>query len=181
LRRAADRTISGTITDSVRRRPVEVAELVFSGDGGSRQLQATGGIFEVELPDGAWKLTVSAPGHLPESVRILVPHRGELRKLRVSLVAIRERVFELYRRAAEPLLPKPDLWGIWTPRQVVDHVRRARRSPALSSLTDLVEEVYFSPRPPVDYAILETEERVAAAVAEQTQPPERPPPVQPEV
>ena len=82
----------------------------------------------------------------PRQFAVSIPHRGELRGVRVDLVPVRERVFQLYRRAAEPVLPEARLWGIWSPRQIVDHVRSKRPSPALAELTDFVEEVYFSSR-----------------------------------
>ena len=92
-----------------------------------------------------------------------------LRGVRVALVPARERVFQLYRRAAEPVLPEGRLWGIWSPRQIVDHVRAKRPSPALADLTDFVEEVYFSARVAEETVIPQTEGRVAQAVNERVQ------------
>ena len=40
--------------------------------------------------------------------------------VRVDLVPVRERVFQLYRRAAEPILPESRLWGVWSPRQAMN-------------------------------------------------------------
>ena len=97
-----------------------------------------------KLDTGEWRAEVAAPGHVTEQFSVTIPHRGELRGVRVDLVPVRERVFQLYRRAAEPVLPEARLWGIWSPRQIVDHVRSKRPSPALADLTDFVEEVYFS-------------------------------------
>jgi len=77
--------------------------------------------------------------------------------VRVDLVPVRERVFQLYRRAAEPVLPESRLWGIWSPRQIVDHVRTKRPSPALAELTDLLEEVYFTYRMAEDAGTLQAE------------------------
>ena len=108
---------------------------------------AADGSFPFEkLAAGEWRAEVAAPGHVTERFAVTIPHRGELRGVRVDLVPVRERVFQLYRRAAEPILPEPRLWGIWSPRQIVDHVRGKRPSPALADLTDFVEEIYFSAR-----------------------------------
>src|SRR4051812_17191286 len=99
---------------------------------------------------------------------LTIPHRGELRGVRVDLVPVRERVFQLYRRAAEPLLPEPRLWGVWSPRQIVDHVRAKRPSPALAALTDFVEELYFSPRLAPEAVLATANEHVERAVKERT-------------
>jgi hypothetical protein len=75
-------------------------------------------------------------------------------------------VFQLYRRAAEPILPEAKLWGIWSPRQIVDHVRTKKQSPALADLTDFVEEVYFSARIAAETILPGASERVDRAVRE---------------
>jgi hypothetical protein len=78
-------------------------------------------------------------------------------------------VFQLYRRAAEPALPEARLWGIWSPRQIVDHVRGKRPSPALAELTDFVEEVYFGPRLSAEAVLELAAERVDRAVHERAE------------
>src|SRR5690606_2079712 len=102
----------------------------------------------VELDAGEWRARVSAQGFVTEAFTLTIPHRGELRDARIDLVPVREKIFAIYREVAEPLLPGADLWGIWTPRQIFDHVRRARPASALSTLTDFVEESFFSQRMP---------------------------------
>src|SRR6185295_7875997 len=101
-----------------------------------------------------------------EKFVVSIPHRGELRDVRVDLVPVREKVFQLYRRAAEPVLPESRLWGIWSPRQIVDHVRAKRPSPALAELTDFVEELYFSSRTAGESILTHASERVDRAVRE---------------
>jgi hypothetical protein len=81
-------------------------------------------------------------------------------------------VFQLYRRAAEPVLPEAKLWGIWSPRQIVDHVRTKKQSPALADLTDFVEEVYFSPRIAAETILPGASERVDRAVRERLRMPQ---------
>jgi hypothetical protein len=105
---------------------------------------------------------VSREGYVTESFAVTIPHRGELRDARVDLLPVRERIFQLYREVAEPLLPRPDLWGVWTPRQIFDHVRKNHPARALSGLTDYVEEKYFSARLPAESELPEAEARVAA-------------------
>ena len=118
-------------------------------------------------------MAVSAFSHITETFPIFVPHRGELRGVRVDLVPVREKVFLLYQRAAMPVLPDPKLWGVWSPRQVVDHVRATRPSPALAKLTDFVEEVYFSARAIEETVLPSARQRVDAAIAERAERSER--------
>jgi hypothetical protein len=174
LRRPQDHGVAGAVRDSVRGRPVAGARIDLLRDGERRTaVSDDDGRFAIEdVTAGEWLATVHAPGHVDERFAASLPHRGELRGLRVDLVPVRERVFQLYRRAAGPLLPEPGLWGIWSPRQIVDHVRGRRPTPALAALTDFVEEAYFAARP-LDAGLLpEAAARVEAAVAEQApQPP----------
>ena len=164
LRRPNDDTFSGVVRETVRGRPLEGA-IVRVGD----HEVATGhdGSFQIEhLAAGELRAEVSAAGHVTEAFAVTIPHRGELRGVRVDLVPVRERVFQLYRRAAEPVLPESRLWGVWSPRQIVDHVRSKRPSPALADLTDFVEEVYFSPRIAEQIVLPEANERVDRAIQE---------------
>jgi len=168
LRRAQDDSFSGVVRDTVRGRPIENAIVHLELAGAEHELRTgADGAFAIEhLDPGEWRAVVSADGHVTERFAVTVPHRGELRGVRVDLVPVRERVFQLYRRAAEPVLPEPRLWGIWSPRQIVDHVRAKRPTPALADLTDFVEEVYFSPRLAVEDALVQANERVDRAIQE---------------
>ncbi|MDQ3334261.1 MAG: carboxypeptidase-like regulatory domain-containing protein [Myxococcota bacterium] len=186
LRRPYDDTFSGSVRDTVRGRPVDaIVRLVLGpkleapgstpGAGvEERELRTEAdGSFQVErLAVGEWRAEVSAPGHVTEKFAVTIPHRGELRGVRVDLVPVRERVFQLYRRAAEPVLPEAKLWGIWSPRQIVDHVRTKKQSPALADLTDFVEEVYFSPRIAAETILPGASERVDRAVRERLRMPQ---------
>jgi hypothetical protein len=168
LRRAADDGFAGVVRDTVRGRPIgeAVVRLVFA-DTERETRTGTDGTFAIEkLGVGEWRAEVAAPGHVSERFTVTIPHRGELRGVRVDLVPVRERVFQLYRRAAEPILPEARLWGIWSPRQIVDHVRTKRPSPALAELTDFVEEIYFSPRLATETALAHAQERVTRAIDE---------------
>lgn len=195
LRRASDMGFSGAVRDTVRGRPVAGAVVVLRrkpsagapplatdfaagpegtavdmrlGDGVEyRAVSGEDGSFALEdLGGGDWLVAVSALSHITETFPIFVPHRGELRGVRVDLVPVREKVFLLYQRAAMPVLPDPRLWGVWSPRQVVDHVRATKPSPALAKLTDFVEEVYFSARPIEESILPAARQRVDAAIAE---------------
>ena len=172
LRRANDDGFSGAVRDAVRGRPVAdaVVRLRF-GDRERTVETAADGLFAFEsLALGEWSAEVTAHGHVTEIFVVSIPHRGELRGVRVDLVPVRERVFQLYRRAAEPILPEPRLWGVWSPRQVVDHVRSKRPSPALAELTDFVEEIYFSPRIAEETVLPTASERVDRAIRERARP-----------
>lgn len=171
LRRASDEGFAGVVRDTVRGRPVDgaVVRLVLAGATHERATEADGSFAFEQLATGEWQAEVLAPGHVTERFAVTIPHRGELRGVRVDLVPVRERVFQLYRRAAEPQLPEARLWGIWSPRQIVDHVRASRPSPALAELTDFVEEVYFSPRIAGEALLPGASERVDRAIHERTQ------------
>ena len=173
LRRAADNGISGVVRDTVRGRPIPQAVVRLLLGETERELRtgADGSFVIEELEQGGWHAEVAALGHVTEKFIVTIPHRGELRGVRVDLVPVRERVFQLYRRAAEPILPEPRLWGIWSPRQIVDHVRTKRQTPALAELTDFVEEIYFSPRPAAETVLAHASERVDRAIHERTRAP----------
>ncbi len=168
LRRPYDDAFSGVVRDTVRGRPVAdaVVRLLLGGEERELRTAADGSFLIERLAVGEWRAEVAAPGHVTEKFAVTIPHRGELRGVRVDLVPVRERVFQLYRRAAEPSLPDSKLWGIWSPRQIVDHVRTRKPSPALADLTDFVEEVYFSPRIAAETVLPGASERVEQAVRE---------------
>jgi hypothetical protein len=164
LRRPFDDGISGVVRDTVRGRPIATAT-VRVADQETRT--STDGSFTLErLPAGELHVAVMAPGFVTETFSMTIPHRGELRGMRCDLVPVRERVFQLYRLAAEPVLPESRLWGVWTPRQIVDHVRSKRPTPALTELTDFVEEIYFSARIASETVLPQASERVNRAIQE---------------
>jgi hypothetical protein len=168
LRGPKDDGFSGVVRDTVRGRPIADAVVtIVLGERKHSTHSAADGSFQIEqLETGDWRAEVSAEGHVTERFGVTIPHRGELRGVRVDLVPVRERVFQLYRRAAEPVLPETRLWGVWSPRQIVDHVRAKRPSPALADLTDFVEEIYFSGRLAAETVLAEAGERVDRAIGE---------------
>lgn len=168
LRRAHDHGFAGTVRDAVRGRALPGAELLLTlGGEVKRAVADDDGRFAIEeLAAGEWAARVASPGHVTEHFTVSVPHRGELRGARIDLVPVREKIFTLYRRAALPILPSPDLWGIWSPRQIVDHVRGATPPARLAELTEFVEECYFSARVPDEGVLPAAEGKVAAALAE---------------
>lgn len=176
LRRTKDHGFSGVVRHAVNHRAVGGARLTLSfGDDRVETCDADGaGRFNFDtLSMGTWKVEVAGFGFVTERFDVSVPHRGELRGARVDLLPVRERIFALYGRAARPLLPDPGLWGIWTPRQIFDHVRDSRPpASALSSLTDFVEEAYFSQRTPDESVIDEARGRIARAQTEISSQPE---------
>jgi hypothetical protein len=168
LRRASDDGFSGAVRDTVRGRPVGDAVIRLRLAEAERETPtAPDGSFAFEaLAAGDWRAEALAPGHVTETFVVSIPHRGELRGVRVDLVPVRERVFQLYRRAAEPILPEPRLWGVWSPRQIVDHVRSKRPSPALAELTSFVEEIYFSARTADEAVLPDASDLVDRAIRE---------------
>jgi hypothetical protein len=168
LRRAQDHGFAGMVRDAVRQRPIAASEILLTLGGDVRRTEtADDGRFAFEeLPPGEWTARVASPGHVTEHFTVSIPHRGELRGARIDLVPVREKIFTLYRRAALPILPSPDLWGIWSPRQIVDHVRAKTPPVKMTELTSFVEEAYFSARVPDEGLLPAAEAKVAAALAE---------------
>jgi hypothetical protein len=169
LRRPHDRGFTGSVADAVTGAPIAGARVEVSGAGPepiSVLTDGEGRFALEELAEGDHRAEVTAAGYVTERFELAVPHRGELRDARVDLLPVRERIFQLYREAAEPLLPRPNLWGVWTPRQIFEHVRARRPARALSELTSYVEEKYFSARLPEEAELDDAAARVAAARAE---------------
>lgn len=168
LRRANDHGFAGLVRDAVRSRPLATAEVRLSqgGQDMSTVTDADGRFALEQLAPGEWRARVSAAGHVSERFMVTVPHRGELRGVQIDLVPVREKVWSLYRRAAQPKLPNPELWGIWSPRQIVEHVRTGAPTPAFSELTAFVEEAFFSARVPEESLLPGAEQKVQAALAE---------------
>lgn len=170
LRRPHVFEFSGVVRDAVTNRRIKdsLVMLVHEQMHQHRQETDARGRFQFqELFAGTWQVEVGAPGYVTEKFTITVPHRGEYLGARVDLVSVRERIFQMYREVAEPLLPDRSKWGIWTPRQIVDHVREQKPSPVLSGLTDFVEESYFSQRTPEEAVLADAAQRMAQARAEQ--------------
>jgi len=168
LRRPSDFGFSGQVFDVVTGRPIKGATIGVLGptptadDADRKVLSDDDGAFAIEdLPGGAWKVVVAATGFMPEMFDIVVPHKGELRNARVDLLSVREHIFDLYGDLARPLLPGEDRWGVWTPRQIFEHVRTRHRAGAFRKLTDQVEELYFSARTPDVDAVPTTEAQIA--------------------
>jgi hypothetical protein len=161
LRRAHDFGFTGGVHDAVTGRFIAGARVVIEGAQLHQARCDNRGAFAFEeLEIGAWQVQVRAAGYVSESFAIEVPHRGELRGSRVDMLAVRERIFEMYGEVAASRLPSADLWGVWTPRQILDHVRRGRPAPALGRLTDYIEEVYFSQRAPDEDALEDAARRI---------------------
>jgi hypothetical protein len=163
--RAADQGFTGTVVDAITDKPVGFAQIVIEGAGETVRIaaEASGEFAQESLPAGTHSVTVRARGYVASHFSVTIPHRGELRGSQLRLLPVREKVFNMYRSVAEALLPSRQLWGIWTPRQILEHVRK---SGALAELTDFVEEIYFSQRVPDETAISRAEELIGAAQAE---------------
>jgi hypothetical protein len=121
------------------------------------------------LTAGQNEVTVRALGFITERFLIAVPHRGELRSVRIDVMPVRVRVMEVYRDAVLGLLPDPDRLWVWTPREVLVHtaVKQSDWAAPLSSLTRLVEETYYSGRLR-DEVVLDEARRLARAAAPPT-------------
>lgn len=148
LRRPDDFGVDGVAWDAHAGRAV-AAQLRVVGPGSAHTVQCDRrGRFAVEgLPAGRHEFNLFAPGYLPLRFSRELPHRGELRGVRVQLQPVRVEVLAVYRQIAVGWLPEAKLIDTWTPRELCEHARRlGPPPPALGALTDLVEECYYSPR-----------------------------------
>jgi hypothetical protein len=169
LRTASDFGLAGQVCDSATLSPIAAATLVVDV-GGERRSALTDdeGRFALEgLPAGTLAVEVAAAGYVSERFDRTVPHRGELRGARVLLVPIRARIFAAYDRAARPLAPRPEQTEIWTPREILAHVRKKHLiTEDLQRLTAAVETSCYGPRAPDLDALAQVEalvERVKPA------------------
>jgi hypothetical protein len=155
IRRAADHGFDGIVVDAISGKPAGFAQIVLEGPGETIRVTCDdrGRFSQDDIRAGTWSATARARGFVSEHFSAAFPHRGELRGSKIRLLPVREKIFAMYRAVAQSLLPSPDLWGIWTPRQIFEHVRESGPNPALSELTDFVEEIYFSQRIPDESAI----------------------------
>jgi hypothetical protein len=169
LRRPADAVVSGTVRDVLTGAALAGVRLSLTLDGQPELelVTAADGSFETApLHAGIWKGHARLGGYVTERFGATVPHRGELRDVRIDLMPVREQVFVIYRGVAQKLLPRRELWGVWTPREILEHVRRRRATGALGELTNFVEEAYFSARVPDESVLPMAVQRAAAARAE---------------
>ena len=139
--RRPDHGLSGVVVDASDDRPIPGATLVVrTADGESRvaTVDERGRFAFEELAPGALVVKVAAPSYVGERFARTLPHRGELRKVRVRLVPVRARIFDAWRRAAAPLYPTPRAGETMTPRELLASIsiagawcrtRRSRRSP----------------------------------------------------
>ncbi|MBA2539850.1 MAG: carboxypeptidase regulatory-like domain-containing protein, partial [Deltaproteobacteria bacterium] len=87
LRRPHDEGFSGVVRDTVRGRAVPDAIVrVTFGDLEHEVITGPDGTFSLErLALGEWRAEVAAPGHITEKFGVSIPHRGELRGVRIDL------------------------------------------------------------------------------------------------
>jgi hypothetical protein len=140
--------VTGAVRDVVAARPVPGAILTISGPDGVSQIRTdSGGVFRVgPLRRGSHSVTVAAVGYVTETFSVIIPHGGAYHGVTVDVVQIRHRALEIYHGVARPLLPRQEVWGRWTPRELA--VYSARTFPWLSDeiseLTSFFEILYYS-------------------------------------
>jgi hypothetical protein len=148
-RRVVDHGVDGQVSDAAFGGPVAAALTAWPEEGAAgpvpAQADAAGRFAFADLPAGRWRIDVTAPGYLPVRFAATLPHRGELRGVRVALSPIRAEILAHWRRVALPLLEQAEQIKVRTPREVLSQAR-ARGGPPFAALTALLEEAYYSPR-----------------------------------
>ena len=151
FRKAHYDDIQGVVRNVMNQAPI--AEARIESPGQISQSDSAGQFQTEALAAGAHLMRIEAEGFMSEEFRVTVPHRGEFHNATIDLLPVREKIFALYKDALRPRIPDPKLWGIWTPRQILDHVRRSKPNAELAQLTDFVEESFFSQRMPHEEAV----------------------------
>jgi hypothetical protein len=157
LRRAVDHVIDGLVVDATFGVPVAATIAVFAdgSDGHEPQhtviSQASGAFTTPTLNAGRYQLRISAPGYLSQQFLATLPHRGEYRQVTVRLEPLRTRLLAEWRRVAEGL--SGETLTTQTPRELCERLGpgkpRTLEEPSqrrLTTLTELVESAYYSPR-----------------------------------
>ncbi len=167
LRKAHHQDIQGKVRNVMTQEVIALAHIAVSGTPAQvSQTNAKGEFRTAVLKAGEHQVRITAEGFVSEEFRVEIPHRGEYHNTTIDLLPVREKIFMLYKDALRPRLPDPKLWGIWTPRQILDHVRRSNPNTELAALTDFVEESFFSQRNPHE-EVLETARTLVQAFANQ--------------
>jgi hypothetical protein len=160
LRPPSDFGLGGQVCDGISGQPIAGASLVIVVSKHRRTvLTDREGRFALEsLPGGTLTVEVAAAGYVSERFERTLPHRGELRGARVMLVPIRARIFEVWRRTARAHAPAQAPLEIWTPRELLRHLRGQRLIvERAATFTALVEDGCFSSRTPDLEALAEVE------------------------
>jgi hypothetical protein len=85
------------------------------------------GRIEVTLSDGRWEIEADAPGFMPATNQVSIPHDGSLDGVRFDLVAIPLKIRRLF-ESITSMLSTDDLWGTKTPREIERALRDVLRS-----------------------------------------------------
>jgi hypothetical protein len=168
LLRRADHGFSGAVVDAANGSTLPHASLVVRV-GALAQAVPVGvdGRFVVEdLPAGSLVVEVAARGYVPERFERALPHRGELRQVRICLVPLRVRIFDAWRRATARFHPSAQPETM-TPREVCRGVV-GHSSGTLFALTGLVETAVWGAAAP-SVEDLDEAERIAAELKADTE------------
>ncbi|MDQ3033441.1 MAG: carboxypeptidase-like regulatory domain-containing protein, partial [Myxococcota bacterium] len=107
------------------------------------------GRFAISLAAGTHAIEIASSGYELARHEATVPHRGEWTSIVVRLRSLRDLAWEPLQPIAARLLPTPDLWGVWTARELERAARARHASPiALPSLIASVERAAYAPEPP---------------------------------
>ena len=166
-------SLSGQVQEFPTGRPIGGARLTVEGeDEGDKTLSvvtdSSGKFGPYELPAGSFLLRCSGAGYLEASRQVSVPHRGELDGVTVELVSIRRKVMEQYFKTVLPFLPRRRFLQVWTPQEVLDHVRSRwqKNAPGVAALTAMVERTFYSGFVPGPAVLTEAERLCRAAASE---------------
>ena len=124
----------------------------------STESDAHGAFRTDELPVGEYTLTVHARGYASQTVRIVIPHRGEWANIRVRLLSLRKKALDAIHPVAAEVMPR-GAWGVTTAREVVKAAKGKGPLPkALPPLAEKAEVAGYALEPPTEALVAEIEE-----------------------
>ncbi|MCG8554599.1 MAG: carboxypeptidase-like regulatory domain-containing protein [Proteobacteria bacterium] len=184
LRRANQYSIAGVVQELVAPAPVSGACIGLTYEGAASaastdtptqitkvdpvevRCNETGRFHVERLLAGIWQLNAEAPGFAPTRATLVIPHRGELAQLRVTLESLRQRALQPFRRVACLVLSSASLWNHRTPREVLEAARaRDWLDSDLEELTRMVEVAAYAELPPSRELIARIEQHATRFLA----------------
>jgi hypothetical protein len=138
-------------------------------DGARLATQATDeeGRFRLSrLQQGDQEFAITAPGYLPLTLKVTLPHQGQLLDSQINLLPLKAEVLRLYQVLSAQFAPNLEVLPRWTPRELVAQARVNARAEAqdLRDFINLFEEVYYGPHAPSAEQLQRAESLVARLV-----------------
>ncbi|MEM9074193.1 MAG: carboxypeptidase-like regulatory domain-containing protein [Myxococcota bacterium] len=160
-KRAASRRVAGRLVDH---RDGELLTGELRAEGPTTQVHRVPGRFDLELPDGRWRITLQAPGYAPTEETISVPHHGEWEAIEARLESWRARALSVFSRFVDRWLP-----GRWSKATI--HELRGELPARGNALGFATEQAFYGPDDPNGAVVASLERQSEDAGVPDRQPP----------